>query len=62
MTKLYVAITTIIFAAVALVHLVRLVQGWPVELGSNTIPMSVSWVGLVVAGALMIWGAMLLRR
>ena len=62
MTKFYVAISAIIFALVALGHIVRLVQGWQVQLGPNDIPMLVSWVGLAVAAVLAIWGAMLLRR
>ena len=52
MTKLYVAISAIIFALVAVGHGVRLFQGWPVQVGPKDIPMSISWIGLVVAAAL----------
>jgi hypothetical protein len=62
MTKAYVAISAIIFALVALAHVVRLVQGWSVQLGPTDIPMSVSWVALAVAAVLALWGGTLLRR
>ena len=62
MTKFYVAISAIIFALVAIGHVVRIVQGWQVQLGDMGVAMSVSWVALVVSAALAVWGAMLLRR
>ena len=62
MTKLYVAISAIIFALVAVGHILRLVQGWQVQLGATDIPMSLSWIALVVTAALALWGGTLLRR
>ncbi len=62
MTKLYLAISALILALVALGHIVRLVQGWQVQVGTNDVPMLLSWLGLAVAAILAIWGAMLLRR
>lgn len=62
MNKAYAGISTLIFALVAVIHVIRLVQGWHVQVGSSDVPMSVSWVGLVVSGALAIWGGILLRR
>jgi len=62
MVKSYVAISAIIFALVAIVHLVRVVQGWQVQLGDVGVAMSVSWAALVVSAALAVWGAVLLRR
>jgi len=62
MTKLYVAISAIIFALVAIGHIVRLVQGWDVQIGGMGIAMSVSWVALVVSAVLAVWGGTLLRR
>jgi hypothetical protein len=62
MTKSFVAISALIFALVALIHVLRLVQGWHVQLGPTDIPMSVSWVGLAVTAVLATWGAALLRR
>jgi hypothetical protein len=62
MAKSYIAIAAIIFALVAIVHLVRIVQGWQVQLGDVGVAMSVSWAALVVSAALAVWGAVLLRR
>jgi hypothetical protein len=62
MGKSYIAISAIIFALVAIVHLVRIVQGWQVQLGDTGVAMSVSWVALIVSAALAVWGASLLRR
>jgi len=61
-TKAYVAISALVFVLVALFHIARLVQQWPVSLGPIDVPMSVSWIGLVVAAVLAIWGGTLLRR
>jgi len=62
MSKSYVAISAIIFALVAIGHVVRLVQGWDVQIGDMGIAMSVSWIALVVSAALAVWGALVLRR
>jgi hypothetical protein len=62
MSKSYVAISALIFALVAVGHLVRIVQGWAVQIGPHDIPMSLSWIGLVVTTALAVWGATILRR
>ena len=62
MGKSYIAISAIIFALVAIVHLVRIVQGWQVQLGDTGVAMSVPWVALIVSAALAAWGASLLRR
>lgn len=61
-TKVYVAISSLIFVLVALGHVARLVQQWPVSVGPFSIPMSVSWIGFVVAVVLAIWGGAILRR
>jgi hypothetical protein len=60
--KSYIAISSIIFALVAIGHLVRIVQGWQVQLGDIGVAMSLSWIALVVSAALVGWGATLLRR
>ena len=62
MAKSYIAIAAIIFAVVAIGHLVRIVQGWQVQLGDLGVAMSVSWAALIVSAALAVWGAVLLRR
>ncbi len=54
--KTYCAVSATLFAVVALAHLVRLLNGWPVEIDATAIPMGVSWVGFIVPGALAAWG------
>jgi hypothetical protein len=56
MSNYYVAVTVLIFAAVAIAHLVRIWRGWAVHIGPHAVPMSLSWIGLVVAALLAIWG------
>jgi hypothetical protein len=62
MTKLYVGISAVIFALVAIGHIARIVQGWEVQVGGTGIAMSISWAALVVSAALAVWGGILLRR
>ena len=51
-----------IFAAVALLHALRILMGWPVVIGGWTAPMWVSGIGLVVAGGLTYFALNLVRR
>ncbi len=41
-----------IFAIVALLHVLRILMGWPVVVGGWMIPMWVSWIGFIVTGGL----------
>lgn len=52
----YCGVSATLFAIVALAHLLRLFNGWPVEIDTMTIPMLVSWFGFVVPAALAVWG------
>ena len=45
-------VTATLFLVVALMHLLRIIFGWSVEIGSLSIPFWVSWLGVLVAGAL----------
>jgi hypothetical protein len=60
--KTFAAIAAVIFAVVALVHLLRLVMGWSIVIDSWTVPMWLSWVGLVVAGGLAYFATRLTMR
>jgi len=60
--KTFLLVAGVIFAVVALVHLTRIAMGWPVVIGSWTMPMWVSWIGLAVAGALSLFGLRLAAR
>ena len=52
----------VIFAVVALFHLVRIYMDWPVMIGDWSVPMWASWIGLVVAGGLAFFGLRLTER
>jgi hypothetical protein len=60
--KTFATIAAVIFALVALLHLLRLVMGWSVVIDAWTVPMWVSWIGFVVAGGLSYYGARLAMR
>ncbi len=38
-----------------MVHAARLFYGWPVRIGSASIPGWVSWLGVAGSGALAVW-------
>ena len=60
--KTFLLIAGPIFAAVALVHLLRLAMGWPVTIALWAVPMWLSWFGLFVAGGLSYLGLRLAAR
>jgi hypothetical protein len=60
--KTFFIVAGIIFALVALVHLARIYMDWPVVIGDWSVPIWVSWIGLVVAGGLAIFGLRLAAR
>jgi hypothetical protein len=58
----YLLITALVFAIVALIHLVRAIGGWAFTIGPYDLPLSVSWVGFVVTGGLAVWSVTLLKE
>jgi len=52
----YALITALIFALVAILHGWRIFKGWTGQIGPHSVSMTVSWLGLVVAALLAIWG------
>ena len=58
MSHYYAAVSALIFAIVAIAHLIRISKGWAAHIGPYTVPMSLSWIGLLIAGLLAIWGVM----
>src|SRR6202040_1377086 len=60
--KTFNVVASLIFALVALLHLLRIYMGWPIVIGSWTAPMWVSWTGLVVGGGLSYFGLSLASR
>jgi hypothetical protein len=45
-----------IFTLVALFHLIRILEDWPVIIGDWSVPKSLSWVAVIVAGGLALLG------
>ena len=60
--KTFVAVAAVIFGLVALLHLFRIVMGWSIVIDAWTVPMWLSWIALVVAGALSYFGMSVARR
>ena len=54
--KTYLTVTATLFLVVAIMHLLRIILGWQVEIGGLGIPFWVSWLGILVAGALAYFG------
>jgi hypothetical protein len=50
--KTFLLVAGIIFALVALAHALRIYMQWPVMIADWSVPKSVSWIALIVAGAL----------
>ena len=56
MWNAYVAVSALLYAILAVMHLVRIIDRWSVVIGPYNISMNVSWAALVVAGLIAIWG------
>lgn len=54
--KGYCAVSSLMFAAVAVAHGVRAFRGLPLVIGSWNAPVGVSWLAVAVAGLLALWG------
>jgi hypothetical protein len=61
-TKAYLLVSTIIFAVVAVAHLLRLTMGWSVMLGMTAVPFWVSVLALLISASVALWGFTLVRR
>ena len=58
MSNAYAIVSALIFALVAVGHVVRLINRWSVVIGPYNVSMNVSWAALVVSALLAIWGFM----
>ena len=54
--KAYFLVAAPIFSLVCLLHLARIVFGWSLVIDNWSVPMWLSWVSLIVAGALAYFG------
>ena len=57
--KPFTAAAAVIFLAIAVAHVLRIIGGWQVTVADTLVPLSVSWAAIAVAGGL---GLMLLRE
>ena len=53
--RAYIGVTGVLFGAIALVHVARLILGWPAQIAGWDIPIWLSWIAILVPGALCIW-------
>ena len=53
--RAYIRTTGVVFAVVALAHVVRLALDWPAQVAGWVVPIWISWVAILVAGALCVW-------
>ena len=60
--KTFVLLAGVIFAIVAVCHLLRIFMGWPIVIDTWTVPMWLSWIALVIAGGLSYFGLSLVSR
>jgi hypothetical protein len=60
--KTFCTVAGAIFALVAVFHLIRIFADWPLIIRDWSLPNSVSWVALVVAGGLALLGFRLKTR
>ncbi len=60
--RTYCGVSATLFSVVALAHLMRLFNGWSVEIETMTVPMLASWLGLIIPGLLAVWGFREVRK
>jgi hypothetical protein len=56
--KIYASLTAALFLAMAIMHLLRIIFGWEVQIGGFAIPFWVSWLAIPITGALAYFGFM----
>lgn len=54
-SKAYLLTSAVIFALVAISHLIRLVNHWSIAIGTVTFPFWGSWLAVILASTLSIW-------
>ena len=57
----YCVASGLLFALVALAHLLRIVYGLSIQIEDVAIPMLASWLGLIVPAALSMWALRIIR-
>jgi len=60
--KAFLAASGTIFGIITILHLARIMYGWPAQIGSIHVPTWASWLSLLVAGYLAITAFILLKK
>jgi hypothetical protein len=60
--RTYLLLSGLVFGAVAVLHLLRVVYGWEAVVGPWSVPMEVSWTGMIVPAVLCGWALRLASR
>ena len=61
-SRTYLVFSGTVFGIVAVLHLLRVVNGWAVVVGPWSVPMWVSWLGALVPAGLCVWAFRLASR
>ena len=60
--KNFALITSVVFGLIALLHLLRILNGWEAAINGGAVPMWASWVAVIVAAYLGIQGFKLSKK
>jgi hypothetical protein len=60
--RIYVVLSGFVFGIVAVLHLLRVVNGWAVAVGPWSVPMGASWLGTIFPAVLCVWAFRLASR
>ena len=54
--RTYNIVTATLFLIIAVLHLLRVILGWPARIGGLDIPLWASWLAILVSGGLAYFG------
>lgn len=54
--KTYYKVASVVFGLLAILHAARAYYGWEASIGDYTVPVSYSWIAVVLAGYLSVRG------
>lgn len=58
----FITLTTVIFALIAVGHSIRIMQGWSLKIGYIALPMSVSYLAVLLALCMCVMGIYYLHK
>ncbi|WP_013325042.1 hypothetical protein [Gloeothece verrucosa] len=53
--KSYLIVSGLIFALIGLLHLIRIIYHWPAIVGVWTVPLSMSFIAIIITAVLAVW-------